>query len=401
MALICRPRIFDCDTVTFPMNSYIKKDRSQSSSDSEDILDSYILTDYPNKLITIRSDLDSVFMLPNDELVVCHDTVIEALHQANLPTLSEMMYSWIGLLSSIISCVASCLTLAMYICIRRSKHFGSPDILLASYVFSVLMAQLAYIVEVTSLGRDKTIFNCQILRWVVCRLTACCLHFGWLSSAVWSSVIAFDIFETFRDGSRAVRRKGRGKRYPFYICLAWVLPLIFVLVLAFIYGQKIYGNNICFIVESYVQIVFVAPLAVSLLLNASLFVCTVYYLRISAVSRSTGISVISISVRKEISVCLKISTLHGFTWAFGFLALIFKNNWLWYIFSLANSLQGVFIFIAFVCNNGSLKMLRQGLKQNKYLDKIKSNFLYNITFKKSNISSINNSSNESQNVYSI
>ena len=50
------------------------------------------------------------------------------------------------------------------------------------------------------------------------------------------------------------------------------------------------------------------------------------------------------------------STLLGFTWIFGFMAAFADVAALWYVFIIFNSLQGVYIFIAFMCNKRVFKL---------------------------------------------
>ena len=52
-----------------------------------------------------------------------------------------------------------------------------------------------------------------------------------------------------------------------------------------------------------------------------------------------------------IIICLiQIASLMGFTWIFGYIAAFTDVEALWYIYIILNSLQGVFIFISFICN---------------------------------------------------
>lgn len=52
-----------------------------------------------------------------------------------------------------------------------------------------------------------------------------------------------------------------------------------------------------------------------------------------------------------IFISSKISTLLGFTWSFGFIAGFANINILWYVFIILNSLQGFYIFLAFIANH--------------------------------------------------
>ena len=57
----------------------------------------------------------------------------------------------------------------------------------------------------------------------------------------------------------------------------------------------------------------------------------------------------------------------GLTWMTGFLTTYFDKIYLWYLFTLFNTLQGVFIFIAFGCKAAVIKKLKMRLS--KLLDK--------------------------------
>ncbi len=46
----------------------------------------------------------------------------------------------------------------------------------------------------------------------------------------------------------------------------------------------------------------------------------------------------------------QIASLMGFTWIFGYMAAFTDVEALWYIYIILNSLQGLFIFISFMCN---------------------------------------------------
>eukprot|EP00057_Strongylocentrotus_purpuratus_P027644 XP_011682118.1 PREDICTED: uncharacterized protein LOC105446693 [Strongylocentrotus purpuratus] len=60
----------------------------------------------------------------------------------------------------------------------------------------------------------------------------------------------------------------------------------------------------------------------------------------------------------DLWINVKMSTLLGFTWIFGFVAAFADVTALWYIFIILNSLQGVYIFIAFICNKRVFKLWR-------------------------------------------
>ena len=50
----------------------------------------------------------------------------------------------------------------------------------------------------------------------------------------------------------------------------------------------------------------------------------------------------------------------GFTWITGFIANYVKTDVMWYVFVILNSLQGAFIFMAFMCNGRVWRLWTQG-----------------------------------------
>ena len=71
-----------------------------------------------------------------------------------------------------------------------------------------------------------------------------------------------------------------------------------------------------------------------------------------------------LSVYSNVHTCYyssQISTLMGFTWLIGFVAAYVKNAVVWYIFVIFNSLQGTFIFLAFMCNLRVWRLWTQGI----------------------------------------
>ena len=114
-----------------------------------------------------------------------------------------------------------------------------------------------------------------------------------------------------------------------------------------------YGGRLCYISSSLMQLItFVIPAAVALTINIILFSYVVH--RIKNVGAS------SVRLNKErnyLMVYVRLSTLTGLTWIFGFLELIFNTEVLEYLFIIFNAGQGVFIMVAFVLNQRVLALI--------------------------------------------
>ena len=59
----------------------------------------------------------------------------------------------------------------------------------------------------------------------------------------------------------------------------------------------------------------------------------------------------------------------GFAWVFGYIAAFTDAEALWYIYIILNSLQGVFIFISFICNREVRLLWIQKLQLSEFLER--------------------------------
>ena len=154
------------------------------------------------------------------------------------------------------------------------------------------------------------------------------------------------------------------KLFCTYLALVWLLPGIFVGICVVLDDQdalKIgYGESeICWLTEDNAYTYFVTiPIAVLLLFNIISFVIAAVYLRkhsqITAAKQASG------NRRSNLSIYAKLSTLMGFTWLFGLLALVVTSTTVfWYFFVILTSLQGVFVAVAFVVNAKIFDLYKQ------------------------------------------
>ena len=183
-----------------------------------------------------------------------------------------------------------------------------------------------------------------------CTTVAVFQHYMWLVVFLWMNVLAFDISCTFADlkPSSSVPNTSRLRAFALY---AWGLPAVFVGVclvldlytnLPISYGSK----NMCWIVDGRaVLFVFGSPVAAVITANAVLFVRTVVAIRstLSTASRARPPK----QQRSTFVIYLRLTSLMGFMWLFGFLANVDVLNFLYYPFILCNTLQGVFICVSF------------------------------------------------------
>ena len=67
-------------------------------------------------------------------------------------------------------------------------------------------------------------------------------------------------------------------------------------------------------------------------------------------NHSSVVGFTSLKIHTIQTLFFQIASLMGFTWIFGYIAAFTGVVALWYIYIILNSLQGLFIFISFICN---------------------------------------------------
>ncbi|XP_041477520.1 uncharacterized protein LOC121425508 [Lytechinus variegatus] len=195
----------------------------------------------------------------------------------------------------------------------------------------------------------------------LCTAVSSLTHYTWLVAFALTFSLAYDLNRTF--GSKTIsRRSENGSKILFmYLSNSFGTPLLVVIPCLIIQIQKretvIYGRDgICWL-SGYVPLMlsFGVPVAITLCLNMVLFAHTVFSIfKAKRLSRKLLLHHLRKPTytenMKELLIYFKISTLMGFTWVIGFVAAYVRTPVVWYIFVVLNSLQGTFIFAAFMCN---------------------------------------------------
>ncbi|KAK3700070.1 hypothetical protein QZH41_004363 [Actinostola sp. cb2023] len=199
-----------------------------------------------------------------------------------------------------------------------------------------------------------------------CTAIAVVLHYSFLASFMWMSIIAFDTWRAFSSikSHRSSRNdhEERRRRIVFTMAVGW-LPLIVVLsicvaldqsdVVAIRYG----GKKGCWINNPMANLYFFAvPVATSLLWNAVFFLLIVR--AIKTTRKNSQMATSQHQARKDSKVYARIAALMGFTWVFGFVAP-FTSHYLMYPFVILNTLQGLYIAVAF-CFTNRVRLLYHG-----------------------------------------
>ena len=327
-ALVCEPDIFSCYTVTFQVNEYIDMGESfrlyNGTSQEVKILERNVLRLESNAIVLCASMLSNLTGILGNN----HDSQTTDYTVRGILTL-------IGNTLSMACLVCTMITYCMFEEIRTQA--GKCIMNLCGALF---FAQLSFQMSEIFVSYRE-----------VCVAVAVFQHYTWLVSFLWMNVLAYDTSCTFADlkQSNGVRDTYRLRCFVVY---AWGLPAVFIVVcLGIDFGTNIpfsYGNKmICWISgPRAIEYYFATPLAVVITANTVLFVRTVVSLRraMSTASRARPPK----QQRRMFVIYIRLTSLMGFTWLFGYLAMVDVLRFLTYPFIVCNTCQGVFICVSFM-----------------------------------------------------
>ena len=318
---------------------------------------------------------------------------------------------------SVASLIAFTLTFITYVLLKELHNL--PGICMMNLIMVLFLAELLFLL----MSKFKGDAECQAVAVV--------LHFFFLTSFFWMNVMAIDVYRTFgfRPGMKRICSSDRWTYLPWYILYAYGVPAIIVGTCTFIefsgtvdssvarmgYGRpndqlvnnlSVALNNTsshldnntdarkeldswmkmarqqsdwCWIVEPKAALAsFGCPILIIFFINTILFVLTIHSIKKEAastkkyVARKVSNTHHHMTGKNDVMVYVRMSTVMGFTWVFGFTSSIISGvvpslnssvcitlHTLNYMFDLLNASQGLFLFLAFVCNQRVLNLFRR------------------------------------------
>ena len=196
-----------------------------------------------------------------------------------------------------------------------------------------------------------------------CVTMAVLMFWTFLAAFTWMAILALDSFFVFRPSSSLRRRGGRSKSLAISIIFGWGIPALIAAVVLGIDFSSIdshfrphFGERICWFNERYALLIyFCSPVAVCSIVTLVLFIITLVHLKRTLASAPKPASN---QERHSVSIYLRLFVLMGVSWIFGFVAAFVGHDALWIVFIILNALQGVFIFISFMCKKNVYKEVR-------------------------------------------
>ena len=193
-----------------------------------------------------------------------------------------------------------------------------------------------------------------------CFVLAAVMYYFFLASFCWMNVMAFDIWYTLRLATSELRVSsgGQWRKCIIYSIYGWLLPavaIVTLIVLDLVKPENIsenylpeFGERWCWFGQRKALLVFfAAPLSIIMGINIIMFIMTARI--IASTTNSTAKMSTSAPHQNQFKLYMRLALLMGLTWISGIVAGYLQLEIIWYIFVLLNTLQGLFIFVAFTC----------------------------------------------------
>ncbi|GFQ82009.1 g-protein coupled receptor Mth2 [Trichonephila clavata] len=244
-----------------------------------------------------------------------------------------------GLVISIISLLSHLSVFCMIPSVRNL-----PGCCLASLSLSLLMAYICFLI----VAMANTGSSCSDL--------GLCIYYFFLTSFFWMNAIAFDVWRSFRVVMKELRissHKVPWRRFLSYSLYSWSIPGILTLLVKVLDSSDIlsegwrpsFRNQFCWFGQRKALLIFFAmPLIIVMILNAAFFLDVSYVISRATLKTSRSHET---TLKKRFFMFMKLALIMGLTWIVGLVAGYADYEFLWYIFVILNTLQGLFILVVF------------------------------------------------------
>jgi hypothetical protein len=187
------------------------------------------------------------------------------------------------------------------------------------------------------------------------------LHFSWLSTFFWLQVCSFHMFRVFTAKVRSELFGNHSmKKAKFYACYAFGSSTVIVttnVIVSFIVtngANSGYDDVLTLMTyKTSFLVTLIVPLILTCITNIVFYVITAYKIYSTpALEKTSG-------NRIHFSVYVKLFTLTGLSWILQIIDTFLETSVLSYCVAVLNGLQGLFIFISYICNGRVWDMYQQ------------------------------------------
>ena len=296
----------------------------------------------------------SMFEFRENGIILCSQ-VFRDLTRSRVATMSSFIKGIVSLVCIAISLGSLLVTFFVYCLLKSLRTIPGKSIM--SLIVSLFFAQLAFELSYLASALETA-----------CLILAIVQHYLFLVSFAWMSILAWNLCANITSNTPSSTNTN-SFTFIRYTLFAWGLPVFMVTLCICLdmfttYGVG-YGHSagLCWLHGPRSVLYFVVvPLAVTLCFNVFFFTRTV--VAIHTVAKNTDKAGIS-RKRSELVVYIKIASLMGFTWVFGFLSGSLPHDAFDYIFIIINGLHGFYILLAFVFRKSVLRLIMDAYSENK------------------------------------
>ncbi|KAG7176339.1 G-protein coupled receptor Mth2-like 5 [Homarus americanus] len=354
-----RAQIQATSETTPPSSTLSITNTAVSSNESNEFLEcnKILLSDnefmlYENGTVFVEA-YDRIYRVEEYEVNEGH--ILVCLPQTSIEKFSQLM-GWVSLAGLGLSCVCLLLHLVVFVLVSDLRNL--PGMNLASLCLALLISYISFITNVFAKPSPSG-----------CIALAAVMYYFFLSSFTWMNTVAFDIWYTFRLIKTELRVSGgkQWQKFLAYSLYSWLLPAVAVTVLIMFHIQQpkgipedylpSLGKRWCWFGHRKALLVFFAiPMITIIIINSVFFICTARIITMTTSATSTITA--STHHKNQYKLYLRLAVLMGFTWVSGIAAGYLQLEAVWYVFVVLNTLQGVFIFLAFTCRSKVWRTVR-------------------------------------------
>ena len=289
---------------------------------------------------------DEFFISDDGDAHVCLDRMKKIISEFETDDNTSNILSALEILTFVCIVVSiTCLLLPFvaYILLRPLRTLpGKNNMCL---VVSLLLAQALMLVQ-------PRVYRIDDLYGVVGSVS----HFFWLTYFSWLGICTLHMLRVFGGN---IAQNNSNKTFMKYCIFAFGIPLVIVIATASVsllltngnsYG---YSTNRCFIEEKLTYIAtIIAPLSCLCLNNTVMFIIVAYRLRSTPDVQKTKSDTLTFTIY------VKLFILTGITWTIQIVDSFLLMSALSYISTVLNGLQGMYIFLSYVCTKRTLSLFK-------------------------------------------
>ena len=207
-----------------------------------------------------------------------------------------------------------------------------------------------------------------------CLILAVAMFYFILAAFTWMFLIGLDVARTLKLASTQLRLTSGPQwgKFSLYSLCGWLLPGLVVAVTTVIDVMKfpeIPDNlrpgfsessiGMCWFSRKDALIIyFIAPFVLIMCLNIIFFMMSGYF--VWDTSRSTA-KITTSGPKTNFFLYSKLATLMGLSWITGVIAGALDIDYIWYVFLVLNTLQGLFILVFFSCSKKVISSVKERL----------------------------------------